>query len=97
MEIYEAAKELHLTNYREDFEGKAKVEQEAKESLWKPEQQSQVEFRDSIRYIFQQDDISRDEFVANLITVLETDDRQRSYFEDVKELTFATAQKSTFE
>ena len=37
MEVYEAAKEQHLTNYRDDLEGRARLEQEAKESLWKPE------------------------------------------------------------
>jgi hypothetical protein len=52
-----------------------KREQEAKESLWR-EEQNLAQFREAIKYIFNQENVGKDEFIKSLILVQDVVDRQ---------------------
>ena len=94
IQMYEDAKQLHMTGYFVDLDASCKIEQGAKESLWR-DQLTQRRFRDCIRYLFKQENVGEDELIESLVCVEEDLDRQNLFFQEVKDLAFATAEKST--
>ena len=85
-----------MVSYFTDLDSRTKIEQEAKESLW-TKKKGVENFRDCIKYLFKLEDIDEDELIESLVIAKEGIDRQNFFVNEVRELKFATAKKSTLD
>ena len=67
-EGYDAAVKAHVDKFYITFRTRALEEQEIKESLWRDPQQV-TEFRDQLRYMMHEDNISEKDYFENLLWV----------------------------
>jgi hypothetical protein len=96
IKLYESASKNHVAPFEKNLEGLTVNEQEARESVWRPDQEVS-EFRPVIKSIFQNKEVDRDEFIEALLTVVDAKDRQEEFYRDTVAQKFTTRVKSKFE